>query len=256
MTTPSVFHRRASAPADAPLSALSPSAFDASELAAVPAWPRDLSSRPAARGAARRRALPGALRGPLLVTALVAAALAVTWAASVPALAAAASAVAWLRSRDDGSGRAALTVVLAAGAALAFVVAWARATAPRRPVRLAGGRGRIAIGEVEDCLQAMLLERPDLVAASVEVENRHRRGVWVSARLDVTPDARLEDTIDAATHAVEELVYRRLGLDLAGPPRFDLRYDELDLRAGRAHDFGAPRGRPDDGGRRHRDIAG
>jgi hypothetical protein len=212
---------------------------DGARVSAFPGVPDPIDEPAPRRDPPRRprRGRAGALRAPLLVTLVAAAAIAATWAASTPALAGAASGVAWLQAQNDLRAREMLTTVLAAAAALSFVVAWARATSPRRPVRLASGRGRIAVEAVAGELRATLLERPDVVAARVEVENRHRRGLWVSGRLDVTPSARLEETLRAATLATEELVNGRLGVALATAPRFDLRYDELDLRAGRAHDI-------------------
>lgn len=236
MATPSIFRDRAADP------------FDPRVPLFVDADPAPVVGVPAAPAARRRRIRAGVLRGPLLVSVVVAAGIAATWVASTAVLASAAAGVAWLQARNGDPARELVTTVLAAIAALSFVVAWARATVPRRPVRLAGGRGRIAVGEVEDQLRAMLIERPDVVAARVEVENRHRRGLWVSARLDVTPDARLTETLRAATRLTEELVLERLGVALATAPRFDLRYDELDLRAGRAHDFGSAMDRRHDGG--------
>jgi hypothetical protein len=110
-------------------------------------------------------------------------------------------------------------------------------------VRLPGESGTIAVTEIESRLDAMLRERHDVVAVETSVENRHRRGLLVAARIAVTPDARLDETIAAAGLLAEAFAHDRLGLPLAAPPRFALRYEELDLRAGRTDDLRANRAR-------------
>jgi hypothetical protein len=236
MVTRSPFHRRTATAVERPVPSV-PSANDA-EPASV--GPR--GRRPSGDGADGRVAAWFALS-----TLLAASIIAATWTASTAELEGAAFVVRWLQAHNDASARAAFTTLLLATTALSFVVAWARASAPRRPVRLAGGRGTIAVAEVEQLLRDALLARPDLVDARVEVENR-RRGLRVTAQLFVTRDAQLMAVIDSVTLLVDELVYDRLGASLAGAPRLDLRYDELDLRAGRSHDFGAGRaGRPNIG---------
>jgi hypothetical protein len=232
MATPSLFHDRA---ADAV----------GRRISAFPGAPGTLAED---AGGRTHTSVARTLRGPLIVAGVGAAAIAAAWGGSVTVLAGAASGVAWLEAHNGDQARQLLTTVIAATVALSFVAAWARATMPRRPVRLAGGRGRIAVGEIEERLRAALLAQPDVVGARVEMENRRRHGVWVTARLDVTPDARLEETLRGATLLTEDLVLGRLGLALATVPQFDLRYDELDLKAGRAHDIRSARARPHDAG--------
>jgi hypothetical protein len=206
----------------------------------------------------RRRspASPRTYRGAFLASLLIAALLAVVWAAPVQALESLSTGLAWLERHDSERERAVLTTALAALALLLYVVAWGRATSRRRPVRLAGGRGRIAIEEVEARLRAALQERADIRTARVEVENRHRGGLAVVARLAVSADARLTETIEAATELAEDVIHEGLGVPMAAPPSLELQYEELDLRAGRGDGRRAARGRTAAGSRGERDGAG
>jgi hypothetical protein len=72
-------------------------------------------------------------------------------------------------------------------------------------------------------------------AAHVEVQNLHRRGLAVSATLEVASQARLAQTIDAAAALAEAIVHEEIGVRMWAPPLLDLRYDELDLKAGQAN---------------------
>lgn len=164
-----------------------------------------------------------------LIALVAAAIVAVTWLAPVAALDAAAEAIGWLRMRNDEAGRAALTVVVVATAALVWVAVWARATAPQRPVRVAGGRGTIPVDEIAAWLQAQLQTRADVRDATVSVEHRGK-GVRVAALMAVTPDARLDDTTDGARSIIEEVLASRVGAPLVSAPAIELRYEELRLR--------------------------
>ena len=173
------------------------------------------------------------LRRATLFAVLADAAVVLTWTAPVPVLDAAVALTAaiatWLR-HADGSERAMVTTVLAALAALRYVAVWARASSERRPVRLAGGLGTVSVDELAARLRATLLRRPDVRDAQVRVENLHRRGVRVAARIEVTPDARLTETARACAARIERAVAARAGVKLAGAPDIMLRYDELVLR--------------------------
>ncbi|MQA00452.1 MAG: hypothetical protein GEU80_14175 [Dehalococcoidia bacterium] len=169
-------------------------------------------------------------RLPSLVALLCVAAIAATWLASAEVIAALRDAVAWLEARDTVQGRAFASVGLAALGALGVVLAWGRTTSPRRPVQLAGGRGTIEVDEVTGRLRAMLLERPDVRGARVAVENRQRRGVLVVAEVDVTPDARLRETLEAAHGLAERLFHEQLGVRMIAAPAIELHYEELELR--------------------------
>ena len=166
-----------------------------------------------------------ATRGALL------AALAVifVWTAPAPALDGIERGARWLRDGDDTAGRAIVTTVLVAAAALGYVLAWARATSLRRPVRVGGGRGTITPEELGRRVREAVLELSDVEEARVRVENLHRRGVRVSLRLDVTPDARLGQTAATAAARVEETLAQRAGVALAEPPSIEIRYEELIL---------------------------
>lgn len=171
----------------------------------------------------------------LLFALIAAAVVAVAWLAPVVALDAAAAAIGWLRMHNDVTGRAALTVVVVAAAALAWVGVWARATAPRRPVRVAGGRGTIPVDEIAAWLTAQLELRDDVRDAAVSVQHRGK-GVRVAARMAVTPDARLDDTTDGARTIIERVLTSQVGAPLDAAPAIELRYEELRLRPRRAAD--------------------
>lgn len=164
-----------------------------------------------------------------LCATLAAVVVAVTWLAPVAALDAAAGAIGWLRLHNDVWGRAALTVVVSAAVALAWVAVWARATAPQRPVRVAGGRSTIPVDEIAAWLSAQLETRADVRDAAVSVQHAGK-GVRVAARMAVTPDARLDDTTDGARAIIEQVLASQVGAPLVSAPAIELRYEELRLR--------------------------
>ncbi len=186
--------------------------------------------------AAYRSPRPGALRayrGAILLAIGCAAAVALTWLAGQEVLRGVRDGAAWLIAHADDRGRAIATVLFASVGAFGFVAAWGRTTHPRRAVRLADGRGRMAVDELAGALRLDLLARADIREAEVRIENRHRRGIRVAARVLVTRDARIDDVLDAVDEAALALG-DRVGVPLAETPLIDVRYDELDLRAGRA----------------------
>lgn len=164
-----------------------------------------------------------------LVALLAAALLAVTWGASDAALEAVASGAAWLQARNDVAARAALSVVLVAAAALAFVVAWSRTSDPRRPVRVPGGRGTIAVDEVAAWVRDAVRERTDIRDVAIAVHSQGK-GVRVAARIAVTADARLQETSRGARAAIEQVLAAQVGVPLVAEPVIELRYEELRLR--------------------------
>ena len=164
-----------------------------------------------------------------LAAALSAGAVALVWAAPQPALDGASAAIEWLRDRDDTAGRTIATTVLVALAALGYVLAWARASSPRRPVRVGDDRGAIPVDELAGWLRDAVLARPDVCDAVVRVENLGRRGVRVALVLGVTPQARLAETAADTSTRVEEALRERAGLQLEEPPAIELRYEELIL---------------------------
>lgn len=164
-----------------------------------------------------------------LVALLAAALLAVTWGASDAALQAIATGAAWLQARNDLAARAALSVVLVATAALAFVIAWSRTTDPRRPVRVPGGRGTIAVDEVAAWVHDAVRERTDISDVVIAVRSQGK-GVRVAARIAVTADARLQETSRGARAAIEQVLAAQVGVPLVTEPVIELRYQELRLR--------------------------
>ncbi len=175
------------------------------------------------------------VRPALLLSVLCAALTTATWLAWSPALEGVAEGASALAEREgDGQTQVTVTVALVAVALLGFVLAWARGTHPRRPVRLSRGRGRMAVDAVAGALREDLLALREVRDAEVRVENRGRRGLLIHAWLRVHADARIDDTLERVDTAADRLVYERLGLVLAEPPLVDVRYDELDLRAARA----------------------
>lgn len=169
----------------------------------------------------------------LLFAALMAGLAAASWGASTEALRAAGDALAWLGAHDTARGRALAMVLFAAAGALGLIAAWGWETAERRPVRLAGGRARMAVDEVAAVLRDAVLDDDGLADAEVRVQNLHRRGLRVTVRADVRPRARIDETVAAVDAVVREVVQQRLGARLAARPAVDVRYEELDLRLGR-----------------------
>lgn len=188
----------------------------------------------------------GYTRPAIAIVLLCAAVIAVTWLWSTPVLNALGGTIDLARRNDDSRGRLLATTVVGAGGALAVTVAWGLATRLTRPVRLASGRGTIAVEEIAERLRAMLIERPDVIAAEALVENRHRAGLRVTAWLEVTPQAHLLEVTAAVSEYGELLLHERLGVPMSEPPKVHLTYRELDLTARRARD----RGDRSDGGAR------
>jgi len=174
------------------------------------------------------------LRGAFVISALAALLIAVTWIAWGTVLTSTSEALATLAGREhDGQTRESVTVALAAAALLAFIVAWWRGSHPRRPVRLSDGRGTMTVDAIAGRLRESILELPQVRQAEVSVENRGGGRVRVRTWLRVASDARIDAALDGVDDAADWLVHHRLGLLLSEPPLVDVRYDELDLRAGR-----------------------
>ena len=194
----------------------------------------DIATAPAAyRSRNPRRAHP--YRGAVLLALSCLAAAGAAWLAAAEVLLGIEQGAGWLRERDSTAHRGMAATALVALGLLALVVAWGRDTAPRRPVRLADGRGRMAIDAIEALLRGAIMADPDVREAQVWVENAHRRGLRVDVHLRVVPQARIDDVVDGVDTAAEDLVHRRLGVPMDGLPVVNVTYDELDLRAGRAH---------------------
>ena len=194
-------------------------------------------AEPAARGSQRRPArIRGAwLRLPLTIVALAAALIATIWLASGPVLDGVEQAAGWSRARDDSTGRAVATVLVVGASGLVLVVAWARSSGLRRPVRVAQSRGTIPIDELERRLAAEVAGSDRVERATIRVANHGRKGVTVRAELHVASDARIAQTTLASARRVEAFMTEQLGVSLAEPPALTIRYEELRLRPRRIH---------------------
>ena len=169
------------------------------------------------------------LRNATAFGVLFAAAIALLWMQPPAAFEAGEETLAWLRNGTDSS-RAIATTALVATSGLAYVVAWALASSPRRPLRLPANRGTITVDEVARRLRALLLDNVDVLDAGVRVDNLHGRGVGVDVALTVTAHARLAKTSEASTMAIERYL-GDIDLALAGPVQLAVSYEELILNA-------------------------
>ena len=165
----------------------------------------------------------------------MAALIAVVWAAPVTALDASAEAIAWMEQRLTPTSQALATIGLATLGLLSLVIAWARRTALGRPVSLPAG-GRITVAEIAARLEQLIEAGDDVRRAEVRVDNLHRRGLRVAARIHVRSQANLTSAIQSVSEAAELLLHGHLLVRLSSPPSVDLHFEELDLRSGRVHD--------------------
>lgn len=152
------------------------------------------------------------------------------WTAPQPTIDAARQAITWFADREDRTGRAIATTILATLAAMAYVFAWAKTVSPRRAVEVGNGYGTIPVEELAAVLRSTILEQPDVCEAIVRVDNLHHKGLRVSLILDVTPEAQLADTASYTASQVENSLRERSGLELSEPPAIKLRYGELILK--------------------------
>ena len=171
----------------------------------------------------------GAVAFATLTVLASAAVIALVWLAFAPALEATAEAATWLAGRDELVLRASITTVLIASALLVSIWAWSRATVPTRPVRVAGGRGTIAMEQIAAWVRDELETRIDIRQAGVTVV-RQGKGVRVAARIAVTPDARIAETTVGANALIEQVLASQVGVRQAKPPLIEVRYEELRLR--------------------------
>ncbi|HJM74380.1 MAG TPA: hypothetical protein QGI71_00735 [Dehalococcoidia bacterium] len=163
-----------------------------------------------------------------LVALIAALAIALVWTRQPLVITGGDDLLRWLRTSGDRS-RVIVTVVFTTFALLGYLAVWAKVSAPRRAVRLADGRGTIAVDVLAERLRLAILERPDVEDAGVRVDNLRGRGVRVVAVIAVTANARLAETVEAATMAIERALDERAGVPLAEPPALELRYEELIL---------------------------
>jgi len=102
---------------------------------------RALAPIPASKLA--RRVKPSNFQGANVFVTLMAALIGATWVAPLQALQASAEAIAWIEADLNASGQAIMTTILVAADGLALTIAWGRATALCRPIKLPSG-GRIS----------------------------------------------------------------------------------------------------------------
>ncbi len=172
----------------------------------------------------------------VIVACVLAAAAATMLLAGAGVLSAIESTAAWLQAGNSGARRALVATGLLAAAALTLVVAWSRATAPGKPVQLAGGRGTIGVAEIAERLAETLEQHDEIRSSTVQVDNAHRRGVRVDVRVSVGPHTRIDGILNAVDDAAEALLHGQLGVQMDGLPLVAVNYDELRLKAGEAHD--------------------
>jgi len=182
-----------------------------------------------------RRTRPHNYRRPLAFAALMGVFTAVTWVAPVTTLQSVGEAATWLEVQATPSGQAIATTLFIAVGAVGLAIAWARATALARPIRLPSG-GQISVEAVASQLQSLILESDTVNRADVRVDNLHRRGVRVGVRLHVTSHADLNHTVEAVCEQTEWFLHAHLLVRLSSIPSVELSFDELDLRSGRVHD--------------------
>jgi hypothetical protein len=194
---------------------------------------RTIAPVPAAKLA--RSSRPHNYRGALAFAALMAMLIGVTWASPAGALRNVATATEWLQIHTNTSGQAIASTIFLAAAGLGIVIAWTRATALKRPVRLPSG-GRITVDDVAAQLRELVLQNDAVCEAVVRVDNLHRRGVRVATQLHVASHADLNRTVEAVCAQTEWFLHAHLLVRLSSIPSVELSFDELDLRAERIHD--------------------
>jgi len=182
-----------------------------------------------------RRSRSNRYRGALGFAMLMGLFLSVTWFAPLETLRSISEATAWLELRATTGGRATASTIFIAAGALGLAIAWARATALNRPIRLPSG-GRITVNDLSSQLESLFLESEAVHRAEVRVDNLHRRGVRVVARLHVASHADLNRTVEAVCEQTEWFLHAHLLVRLSSIPSVQLSFDELNLRAGRVHD--------------------
>ena len=182
---------------------------------------------PPSGGALRIALVPGAI-GLLAATAI-----ALTWTASKQVLDGATRAIAWTAAHDGQTAHLVVTAALATIVALAAAFAWRRAASPRQPIRLPDGSGFIAVDDLAARVAEVVVERPDVRAVTVWVLNRRRQGVEASLDVEVSPNARLQETSAGITARVQSVIQTQAGLVLAQTPQIRIRFEELRLHGQR-----------------------
>ncbi len=173
------------------------------------------------------------LLGALLVMFAVALVVLFTWAAAADSVDRLFDFVEFLddHSEDNGS-RVILTLGGLVVALLAVVVIIAELTpaeAGRVPVRdVQAGDVLLSTDAIAQRLQAELSTVPHVSQVKAAVAARGK-AVEVDLELHVDPDTNLALTSEEACRAVDNLLANRLSVEMARPPRLNLRYSELRL---------------------------
>jgi len=171
--------------------------------------------------------------GALLVMFAAAVVILFTWAAASESVERLGDFVQFLRDHEEDNGsRIILTLGGAVVALLALAVVIAELTPPRAervPVRdVRAGDALLSTGAIAQRLQQEVSVVPHVTQTKATVTARGK-GVEVDLELHVDPDTNLALTSEEACRAVDNLLTNRLSVEMARPPRLNLRYSELRL---------------------------
>jgi len=171
--------------------------------------------------------------GALLLIFAVAVMILFTWAAASESVERLSDFVQFLDDhQEDNGSRVILTLGGIVVALLALVVVIAELTPPRAervPVRdVRAGDALLSTDAIAHRLQQEVSVVPHVTQAKATVTTRGK-GVEVDLELHVDPDTNLALTSEEACRAVENLLTNRLSVEMARPPRLNLRYSELRL---------------------------
>ena len=171
--------------------------------------------------------------GALVVIFAVAVVILFTWAAASESVERLGDFVQFLDDHaEDNGSRIILTLGGIVVALLALVVVIAELTpsrAERVPVRdVRAGDALLSTGAIAQRLQQEVSVVPHVTQTKATVTARGK-GVEVDLELHVDPDTNLALTSEEACKAVENLLTNRLSVEMARPPRLNIRYSELRL---------------------------
>jgi len=175
------------------------------------------------------------LLGALLLMFAVGLVILFTWAAASESVQRLSDFVQFLHDhQDDNGSRIILTLGGVVVALLALVVVIAELTPPRAervPVRdVRAGDALLSTDAIGQRLQQEVSAVPHVTQVKAMVAARGK-GVEVDLELHVDPDTNLALTSEEACRVVENLLTNRLSVEMARPPRLNLRYSELRLAA-------------------------
>jgi flagellar basal body-associated protein FliL len=169
--------------------------------------------------------------GALLLMFAVAVVILFTWAAASQSVERLSDFVQFLHDHEEDNGsRIILTLGGIVVALLALAVIIAELTPPRAervPVRdVRAGDALLSTDAIAQRLQQEVSVVPHVTQTKATVTARGK-GVEVDLELQVDPDTNLALTSEEACRAVENLLTNRLSVEMARPPRLNLRYAEL-----------------------------